>query len=231
MLIDDSDTIGFLVTGGVLIVGDDFEKLIEVQLNEITDLANEASLIYKDFSYLEETTDLRHFNRNRRMVRDEMIKEWLGNQRYSIDYSRMKISIEGKEFNFSGSYSSYKIVFIKSLAKVGIDIEMYKKISPDNIHLFASKDELNNLSSEFESFSALEKSTLIWCIKESVGKLFDIGLSKGFDAFKLRKRGKIYLATILNLSCEHGIKIFYKMFDEYCIVFAKFQACGMNNLK
>jgi len=81
-----------------------------------------------------------------------------------------------------------------------------------------------NLSSEFGSFSVLEKSTLIWCIKESVGKLFDIGLSKGFDTFKLRKRDKIYLeAAFFKHSCEHSIKIFYKMLDDHCIVFAKFQ--------
>jgi phosphopantetheinyl transferase len=210
--------------GGILI-----EKLIEVQFNKISDLKNVSVLLFKDFSYLEQAIDLRQFNRMRRVFRDDLIKEWLGSKGYLIDYNRMKINIEGKEFNFSGSYSEYKIVFIKSVGKVGIDIEMYKRISPDNIHLFASEGELNSLSSEFKPLSISEKSTLIWCIKESVGKLFDIGLSKGFDAFKLKKKDKIYLSTFLNLSCEHSINIFYKILNDYCIVVAKLQTSEMNN--
>ena len=202
--------------------GDLIEKLMEVQFNEINDLTSMANLVYKDYSHLKEAIDIRHFNKKRRMVRDDLLKKWLNNREYSIDYDHMKINIEGEEFNFSGSYSGYKIVFIKSLDKVGIDIEMYKKISPNNIHLFVSKEELNSLNSYFKSFSLLEKVTLIWCIKESVGKLFDIGLSKGFDSFKLIKRDKIYLQTFLNISCGRDINIFYKIFADFCIVFAKF---------
>ena len=180
------------------------------------------NLIFKDFSYLEQTINLHDFNKKRRMFRDELITEWLGSQRYVIDYNRMKINIEGKEFDFSGSYSGHKVIFIKSMEKVGIDIEMYTRISSDHIHLFASEDELNSLNPELESFSMLEKATLVWCIKESVGKLFNIGLSKGFDAFKLRKKEKFYLSTCLSLSYQRQIHIFYKMFDDYCIVFSIF---------
>lgn len=195
-----------------------------MKFNEITDLTNTKDLIYKDFSCLSETIDLRHFNKKRRMIREEMIKEWLGDQQHSIDYNHLKIRIEGAEFNFSGSYSNYKIVFIKSLIKVGIDIEMYEKISLDSIHLFASKDELNNLNSEFASYYTIEKATLLWCIKESVGKLFDVGLLKGFDTFKLRRRDKkLYLGTLLHPLSEYKVNIFYKMFDDFCVVFAKFQ--------
>ena len=195
-----------------------------MKFNEITDLDSITDLIYKDFSYLEETINLRYFTKKRRMIRDELIEEWLGNNEYSFDYDHMKINIEEKVYYFSGSYSGYKIAFIKSLDKVGIDIEMYKNISSNNTHLFISKDEISNLSSKFDSFSPLEKSTLIWCIKESVGKLFNVGLSKGFDSFKLRKRDKIhYLGTSLNLPHDHSINIFFKMFNDFCIVFAKFE--------
>ena len=182
-----------------------------------------SGLIYKDYSYLKETIDLRYFNKKRRLIRDVLIRQFLDYRKFSIDYDYMKIDIEGKEFNFSGSYSGYKIAFIISLDKVGIDIEMYKKISLDNIQLFASKDEINSLSSEFESFSLIEKSTLIWCIKESVGKLFDVGLSNGFDSFKLRKKDKIYLETFLDLSWEHSIIISYKLFNDFCLVLTKLQ--------
>jgi len=181
-----------------------------------------AEVIYQDFSYLEETIDLRYFKKKRREIRDELIKAWLGNQEYSIDYNYMKIRINGKEFYFSGSYSGYKVVFIKSLDKVGIDIEMYKHISLNNIQLFTSKEELNSLNSELDSHSILEKSTLVWCIKESVGKLFDVGLSKGFESFKLRKLDKLYIETTLNPIRENRISIFYKMFHNFCIVLAKF---------
>jgi len=193
-----------------------------VQFNEISNLNNMTDLAYKDFSYLEQTIDLRHFTKMRRAVRDDLIKIWLGNKGYSIDYNQMKIKVQGKEFNFSSSYSGYKIVVIKSEDKIGIDIEMYERISPNHIHLFTSIDELNSLDSEFESLSASEKSTLVWCMKESIGKLFNIGLSKGFDAFNFKKHDKIYLSTFLNLLCEQKINIFYKMFNDYCIVFAKF---------
>jgi hypothetical protein len=207
------------------------KNLIEVQFNAIDDLINTTSLIYKDFSYLKQTIDIRQFNKVRRVFRDELIKEWLGNEENTIDYDFRKINTKEKEFYFSCSYSGYKIVVIKSVTKIGIDMEMYKRISLDNIHLFASSDELNSLGFEFGLLSLLEKSTLIWCIKESVGKLFDIGLSKGFDTFRLKRKDKIYLSTFLKLSCECRINIFYKMFTDYCIVFAKFHMCEVNNLR
>lgn len=200
-----------------------------MQFNEINELNRIDDLVFKDFSYLKQTIDLRDFNKMRRVFRNELIKGWLGSQGYSIDYNFMKICIGGKDFSFSSSYSDYKVVVIKSMTKIGIDIEMYKKISLDHIHLFVSEEELSSLSTGFESFSILEKSTLIWCIKESVGKLFDVGLSKGFDAFKLRKRDKIYLGTCLNLSDEHSINIFYKMFDDYCIAFSEFKNLEIND--
>jgi len=191
-----------------------------------------ASLFYKDFAHLEKTIDMSHFKKNRREFRDEMLKERLDNRIYSLDNKRKKINIEESVYNFSTSYSGYKIIFIKSLNKVGIDIELYKNISVKNIPLFASKEELNSLDFEFESSSILEKATLIWCIKESVGKLFDVGLSKGFDTFKLKEQGgKIYLATFLNLLCENYINVSYKKFKDFCVIITTFQRCYLNQEK
>lgn len=194
-----------------------------MQFNEIGDLNNVANLVYKDFSHLEQTIDRRHFGKIRRVFRDDLIKEWLGGKEYSIDYHHMKIKIEGEEYGFSSSYSGYKMIVIKSVTKVGIDLEMYNRISLNNIHLFISADELNSLGFEFKSLTTSEKSTLIWCIKESVGKLFNVGLSKGFDTFTLKRSDKVYLSTFLNLSHEKKLNISYKMFNDYCIVFAEFQ--------
>ncbi len=181
------------------------------------------NVVYKDFSYLNKNYDLNHFKRVRRNYRNLLIEELLNNNRFRINREDMKLYTEKGEINFSSSYSGYNIAVAISDDRIGIDIEKYENIFYENIDIFTSVSEMSTLRDLLNTYTLLEKATFIWCLKESVGKLYNVGLSKGFKAFNLKKNNEFYLSTKLNIPNKTHIYVYYKLFKDYCLVLSTFK--------
>lgn len=186
------------------------------------------NVIYKDFSYLSENYDLNSFKRVRRNYRNLLIEELLNNNKFRINREDMKLYTEKGEINFSSSYSDYNIAVAISNDCIGIDIEKYENIFYENIDIFTSISEMVTLRDLLNTYTLLEKATFIWCLKESVGKLYNVGLSRGFKAFNLKKNNEFYLNTKLDILNKTHIYVYYKLFEDYCLVLSTFKDFNIN---
>ena len=82
----------------------------------------------------------------------------------SMSYSSPLVAVEVYEKQEGGS--------------IGIDIEkIFKNISSEFLEYCFTSKELESISKIFKQTTFECSCTMLWCIKESVGKLFSIGLS------------------------------------------------------
>lgn len=176
---------------------------------------------YADFSHLSPIYDARTFKKVRRTYRNLLLKELLNYDEVVIDGKNRRLYTPNRELRFSCSYSDYKIAVAVAQEQVGIDIEAYKKISTEHIELFTSDYEIDVVSSHIKQRTRKEVATLIWSYKESLGKLYSVGLSEGFKTFNICKEMDFYISSKLEIK-EANVYIHYKFLKDYCITVSCF---------
>lgn len=192
---------------------------MKVVFKELDDIKSNIQIM--NFSYLSNKYNIYVFKKNRRIYRNLIIQQIFDNKNINIDNNLMKIKTEDKEYFFSSSYSEYNIAVGIWENKIGLDIESYNKISFDKLEIFSSKNEFTIINSLYNSFSPIEVLTLIWSCKESLGKLYNIGLSKGFKAFEFYKNDQFFIKTNFENKINK-VYIYYKFLKDICIVLSSF---------
>ncbi len=166
----------------------------------------------------------KEFYKLRRVFRDRIINRMLQEKDFILDENGKKIYTINDKKNFSCSYTGFYIAVGLSDYKIGIDIEDYNKISADKIHIFSSDYELSLVQSEINCSASIATATLVWCCKESLGKLFNVGLARGFKAFEFYYSVNSSLNIKKNFDSNNydDVHIYYKLFDYKCFVICSF---------
>ncbi|MHB1391656.1 MAG: 4'-phosphopantetheinyl transferase superfamily protein [Clostridia bacterium] len=181
----------------------------------------------RDFSYLDKIYSMRNFQKVRRYLKDKMIADMLGCTTFIINQDFLITYSGNCEKRYSCSYCGYNIAVALFDNDFGIDIESYNKISEEKINIFSSQAELEIFRSYFKSRSTVELATFIWSIKESLGKLYKVGLSKGFQTFKFYERDGIFISTDLQVR-SNDFYIYYKFYNNNCFVLSALNKLGGN---
>lgn len=176
-----------------------------------------------DFSVLSKTCNLEKFRKVRRLYRNKIVEQILDYEEFEFDYDLMEIHTRMLKKKFSCSYCGFSIAVGISDYKIGIDIEAYSKISPKKFNIFSSGYEREIFRSLHKHHSLKEVETFIWSCKESLGKLFDVGLSKGFMSFRFFKKDMFFVRTnFKSINRNNEVFIYYKFFDNICFVLSSF---------
>lgn len=123
------------------------------------------------------------YTRNRRFYRNQLIASIIEDDNFVVDEQRHSIKYKQHEKYFSASYSDNDILVAIQDKPVGVDLERYKKLTEEKGELFINDKERIIMNNELIGQEEINKITMMWCLKESVGKLFGVGISKGFNLF------------------------------------------------
>lgn len=132
----------------------------------------------------------------------------LGNDNFVVDQQSHLINNLKQQKYFSASYSDYDILVAIQDKPIGVDLERYNKLTTEKGSLFLSNSERIIMKEKFIEQTDIQGITMMWCFKESVGKLFGVGISNGINVFSfvgLEKRAKYVVYT------------YYSFMKDYCV--------------
>lgn len=118
---------------------------------------------------------------------------------------------------------------------IGIDIEkIFKNISSEFLEYCFTSKELESISKIFKQTTFECSCTMLWCIKESVGKLFSIGLSGNPKKIEILFKNLNELEVVIHSNklgaCVYRepLSLNVDFLDGYCICSAKIRG-GIDN--
>ncbi|KAB3533469.1 4-phosphopantetheinyl transferase family protein [Alkaliphilus pronyensis] len=190
-----------------------------VKFNELK--KNCGNVILKDFNYLSKEQSLSQFKGTRRNYRNILIEGLLEDTFIVNNQLRNIYTVKGT-YKYSCSYTGYNIAVAISHNNIGIDIEMYKNINIKNLDIFTNDCELNLVKGIIKKPTSIEAATFIWCLKESIGKLFNVGLSKGFKSISICKKQEMHLITNFERDEIPNLYVYYKLFEDFCLVISSY---------
>lgn len=139
----------------------------------------------------------------------------------SMSYSSPLVAVEVYEKQEGGS--------------IGIDIEkIFKNISSEFLEYCFTSKELESISKIFKQTTFECSCTMLWCIKESVGKLFSIGLSGNPEKIEILFKNLNELEVVIHSNklgaCVYRepLSLNVDFLDGYCICSAKIRG-GIDN--
>lgn len=139
----------------------------------------------------------------------------------SMSYSSPLVAVEVYEKQEGGS--------------IGIDIEkIFKNISSEFLEYCFTSKELESISKIFKQTTFECSCTMLWCIKESVGKLFSIGLSGNPKKIEILFKNLNELEVVIHSNklgaCVYRepLSLNVDFLDGYCICSAKIRG-GIDN--
>lgn len=186
---------------------------------------------------------------SRYMIKNLIKKDFWNNELNSLeilnstgDVGQPILFYKGKATGMSVSISySYPLVAVevcKNQGCVGIDIEkILKNISSEFLEYCFTSKELESILKIFTQQNFECSCTMLWCIKESVGKLFSIGLSGNPKKIEVLFKTFNELEVVIHSNklgdCAYQrnpLSLNIDFLDGYCICSAKIKGGGNNGI-
>lgn len=121
------------------------------------------------------------YKRTRRIYRDKVIASILENNKFIIDQQRHRIYHRNQIKYFSASYAANDILLALLDKPIGVDLERYDKLTKEKGDLFLNPTEKVLMKRTFKGKRDIPRITMMWCLKECVGKLLGVGLLNGMN--------------------------------------------------
>lgn len=186
-----------------------------------------------NFNQIKTEYSKKDFYQSRRLFRNAIFLHMINEDECFINEELKEIITHSSKIKYSCSYSSFNVAVALSDYKIGIDIEVCGKIRRKYLKLFSSEDEISVVRSTSYELTEQKATTLLWCCKESLGKLFDIGLSRGLNAFEFHilSDGNCYInKNFSDNNQKSDVHIYYDFFDNLCLAISTFHLLERSNL-
>lgn len=153
----------------------------------------------------------------RREIQKILFDSCVNNKFYNIDRKNYMIKTKENEYYYSCSYMYKNVIIAISKNKVGIDFEANNKINEENLNIFSDKKEMEIVKKVFDIQSNSIAVTMLWCLKESLGKYYNVGFKNGFKFFSIiEEEDRLYISAD-NIQVNNQINIFFGFNNQLCL--------------
>lgn len=181
-------------------------------------MAIRVKLILRDIDECKHVKPIIHMSRyisqdnhkdklNRRLYRDKLIAKALDSEEFVVNQDNHTIASLYNFVFYSASYSECNILLGMHDVPIGVDLERYTKLSVEKGCLFMNQSERKIINEHFSGRNEIESICMAWCFKESIGKLFNVGISKGINAFTFVE---------CQDSAHYILYMYYKFMEKSC---------------
>lgn len=145
--------------------------------------------------------------KDKRNMRNQLLKNQDCYMKILRSKDKRLVKIQDHVYHYSSSYSGNMALVTYDKESLGADIERYCRLSEVKAELFMKESEKILCEQLFENRRSIEQITFLWCLKESVGKLFGFGLSLGIQEIEL-----------VDKNYDQIINVYVHFFNDACMV-------------